>query len=257
MNNKQYRLNELFNPIDGRSLVLDTSNGLVLGALPGLEQFREAVNPLLPFLDSIVTSPGQARNLGARTRQKAALIVRADWTNALRGNDFVLPPENIEYLPLLEVNNALDLGANALVMHFILGHEEQIEAQCLHRAVNLAMDGLSLGMPLIVDIQPIGPRVVLMKKAIELGVSYALESGADGIAIPWPGVESLEIIQAMCSGTPVWIKPGDIDLDSPELSESLELGAAGYWLDERIFAVDDPAASLQALQTLVHTPVEA
>ena len=214
MNNKQYRLNELFNPIDGRSLVVDTSNGLVLGALPGLEQFGEAVNPLLPLLDGIVTSPGQARNLGTRTHQEAALIVRADWTNALRGDDFVLPPENIEYLPLLELNDALDLGANALVMHFILGHEEEIEAQCLHRVVNLALDGLSLGMPLIVDVQPIGPRVVLMNKAIELGVSYALESGADGIAIPWPGANPLEIIQAMCSGMPVWIKPGDIDLDA-------------------------------------------
>ncbi|MCK4897723.1 MAG: hypothetical protein KAS38_03010, partial [Anaerolineales bacterium] len=121
MNNKLYRLRELVNPIDGRSLVVDTSNGLVLGALPGLEQFGEAVSPLLPLLDGIVTSPGQARNLNTRTRQEAALLVRADWTNALRGDDFVLPPENIEYISLLDPSDALDLGANALVMHFILG----------------------------------------------------------------------------------------------------------------------------------------
>jgi len=95
MDNKQYRLRELLNPADGRSLIVDTSNGLVLGALPGLEHFTETVGPLLPLLDGIVTSPGQARNLGARTRREAALLVRADWTNALRGADFVLPPENI------------------------------------------------------------------------------------------------------------------------------------------------------------------
>lgn len=257
MENKQYRFNDLFNPVNGRSLVVDTSNGLVLGALPGLERFDDAVQPLLSYLDGIVTSPGQARNLGTRTHQQAGLIVRADWTNALRAHDFVLPPENIAYLPLLEPNDALDLGANALVMHFILGHEEQIEAQCLHRAVNLALDGLSLGMPLIVDVQPIGPRVVLFNKAIELGVSYALESGADGIAIPWPGTKSLETIQTMCSGTPIWIKPGSFDANRPELIKALELGAAGFWLDESIFAIDDPATHLQALQTLVHIPVEA
>jgi DhnA family fructose-bisphosphate aldolase class Ia len=257
MNNKQYRLNDLFNPVDGRSLVVDTSSALVLGALPGLEKFGAAVQPLLSYMDAIVTSPGQARNLGTRTHQQAGLIVRADWTNALRRDDFVLPPENIQYIPLLEPHEALDLGANALVMHFILGHEEQIEAQCLHRAVNLALDGLNLGMPLIVDLQPIGPRVVLFNKAIELGVSYALESGADGIAIPWPGATSFETIQAMCSGTPVWVKPGSLDADSPELVAALRLGAAGFWLDEGIFALDDPAACLQALQTLVHMPVEA
>lgn len=256
MEPKQYRLKELLNPSDERSLFIDTSNGLVLGALPGLGHFSEVLNPLLPLLDGIVTSPGQARNLGTRTRQDAALLVRADWTNALRGDDFVLPPENIEYLPLLEVGDALDLGANALVMHFILGHEEEIEAQCLKRAVNLALDGLGQGMPLIVDVQPIGPRVVLLDKAIELGVSYALESGADGIAIPWPGTASFKTIHAMCGGLPVWIKLTSLKVETPELGENLELGAVGFWLDERIFADDDPAATLQTIRTLVHPPSE-
>ncbi len=256
MNNKKYRMNELLNPVYGRSLVVDTSNGLVFGALPGLEHFSEAVNPLLPLLDGVVTSPGQTSNLGTRTQQDATLLVRADWTNALRGADFVLPPDNIEYLPLLEVDDALDLGANALVMHFILGYEEEIEAQCLKRTVNLALDGLNQGMPLIVDVQPIGPRIVVMNKAIELGVSYAVESGADGIAVPWPGRKSFETIQAMSSGLPVWVKPSSLEADLPELTEALEMGAAGFWLDERIFALDDPKGTLQALQALVHTPVE-
>ncbi len=164
----------------------------------------------------------------------------------------MLPPENIAYLPLLEVDDALDLGANALVMHFILGHEEEIEAQCLKRAVNLALDGLSLGMPLIIDVQPIGPRVVLLNKAIELGVSYAIESGADGITVPWPGTASFETIQAMCSGLPVWVKPSSLKLDAPELAEALALGAVGFWLDERLFAETNPAVTLQTWRRLVH-----
>lgn len=254
MNSKQYRMGDLLNPADGRSLVVDTSKGLVLGVLPGLEHFAAAVRPVLPLLDGIVTSPGQARKLGSRTRQEAALLVRADWSNALRGEDFVLPPETIQYIPLLNPADALDLGANALVMYFILGHEEEIEARCLQRMVNLALEGRSLGMPLLVDVQPIGPRVVLRNKAIELGVSYALEGGADGISVPWPGSQSFKTIQAMCSGLPVWVKPGSLELDTPELAEALQLGAAGFWLDERIFAVDDPAAALQALKALVHVP---
>jgi putative autoinducer-2 (AI-2) aldolase len=245
MNSKQYRMSELLNPIDGRSLVVDTSNGLVLGTLPGLEHFAEAVSPLLPLLDGIVTSPGQARNL----------LICADWTNALRGDDFVLPPETIQYIPLLNPADALDLGANALVMHFILGHEEEIEAGCMQRVVNLALEGLNLGIPLLVDVQPIGPRVVLLNKAIELGVSYALEGGADGVIVPWPGTQSFKTIQAMCNGLPVWVRSGNLEPDTPELTEALQLGAVGFWLDERIFAVDDPAAILQALKALVHAPV--
>jgi DhnA family fructose-bisphosphate aldolase class Ia len=147
MNNKQYRMNELLDPANGRSLVFDTSNGLVFGALPGLEHFEETIRPLLRLLDGIVTSPGQARKLGSRTSQDAALLVRADWSNALRGEAFVLPPETIQYVPVLNAAEALDLGANALVMRFILGHEEEIEARCMQRLVNLALEGLNLGMP--------------------------------------------------------------------------------------------------------------
>ncbi len=57
INNKQYCLRELFNSADGRCLVVDTSNGLVLGTLPGLEHFTEAVCPLLPLLDGIGVFP--------------------------------------------------------------------------------------------------------------------------------------------------------------------------------------------------------
>jgi len=255
MNSKHYRMSELLNPADGRSLVVDTSNGVVLGVLPGLEHFEEAVRPLLPLLDGIVTSPGQARKLGSRTHREAALLIRADWTNALRGRDFVLPPETIQYIPLLDPVDALDLGADALVMHFILGHAEEIEARCMQRVVNLALEGLDLGIPLLVDVQPVGPRVVLLNKAIELGVSYALEGGADGIIVSWPGTQSFKTILAMTKDLPVWIRPGSPEADTPELAEALQLGAAGFWLDERIFAVDDPAATLQALKALVHVPV--
>jgi DhnA family fructose-bisphosphate aldolase class Ia len=253
MDNKQLRMQEMFDPTDGRSLVLDASNGMVFGALPGLEHFKEAIRPLLPLLDGIITSPGQIHHLDIQTHQDAAFIVRADWTNALRGTDFVLPPENIQYLNLLNPSDALDLGANALVIYFILGHNEQIEAECMKGLVNLALGGTDLGMPVIVDVQPIGPRVVLRNKAIELGASYALEGGADGVIVPWPGVQSLRTIQAMCSGMEVWVKPGDYIPGAPELAEALSLGIKGFWLDEQVLTSRDPVVSIQAWRDLVHS----
>jgi hypothetical protein len=39
-----YRLSELLNPGDGRGLVVDSSKGLILGALAGPEQFAD--NPI-------------------------------------------------------------------------------------------------------------------------------------------------------------------------------------------------------------------
>ena len=252
MDNKLYRIREFVNPADGRSLVLDTSKGLSLGTLPGLEHFTAAVEPVLPLADGVVISPGQTRKLTARRRQDAALLVRADWTNALRSENFVLPPETINYIALLEPTDALDLGASALVIHFLLGHEEHIEAQCLHNTVQLALHGSQVGMPLIVDVQPIGPRVVLRSKAIELGVSYALEGGADGMAVPWPGAASFKTIKTMTGELPVWVKPTKLDVEDAELADALELGAVGFWLDERAFAQPDQTAIVRAFAALVH-----
>ena len=256
MDNKTYRLRELLNPKTGCSLVADTSSGLWLGTLPGLERFSAALTPLLALLDGVVASPGQMRQLLNRTRQDAALLVCADWSNAARGSEFVLPPEKTFYLPLLNPADALDVGANAMVTHFLLGYEEQIEADCLKRVVSLALNGSPLGIPLIVDVQPIGPRVVLMSKAIELGVSYSLEGGADGVAIPWPGVASFVTIKKMLGDLPVWIKAGSQAAGVSELQEALDLGAAGVWLDESVFASPDPKAAVQALHDRVHAPVE-
>ncbi len=252
-----YRLREFIPPADGRSVVIDTSAGLVLGARPGLERFAEAITPVLPHVDGIVTSPGHARYLAQRTRQDAALLVRADWTNSLRGDDFVLPPETIRDITLLDAAMALDLGASAAVIYFLLGYAETIEADCLKRTVNLALDGDEKGLPLVVDVRVSGPRVMLHNKAIELGTSYALEGGASGIVIPWPGAPSFQTIKTMTGSVPVWIKPADLDPDSAITREALDLGAVGVWLGGDVFASPDPVAVAQAFRSRVHGAIPA
>ncbi|MEJ2303682.1 MAG: hypothetical protein P8Y14_19320 [Anaerolineales bacterium] len=257
MQSKTYRLKEFIDPADGRSLVIDASAGLSLGALAGLEYFSEAVEAVLPLVDGLVTSPGMAGKLSGRTRQEATLLVRADWTNAIRKTDFVLPPETTNHLTLLGPSDALDLGASAIVLYFLLGHEEQIEASCLRTTVQFALQGSQAGMPLVIDVQPIGPRVVLRSKAIALGVSYALEGGADGIAIPWPGPETLQTVLTMAAEVPVWVKPDELDQAERVLAEALALGAAGLWLDERIFAQPDPPGIISGLAAQVHQSIAA
>jgi DhnA family fructose-bisphosphate aldolase class Ia len=105
MDSKIYRIKEFFNPTDQRSLIVDTSAGLSLGPLPGLESFKQTVKPILHLVDGVVTSPGQAQVLSGRTHQDAALLVRADWTNAFRGTEFVLPPEKIEHISLMNASS--------------------------------------------------------------------------------------------------------------------------------------------------------
>jgi DhnA family fructose-bisphosphate aldolase class Ia len=163
----------------------------------------------------------------------------------------VLPPTNVHHLPLLTVQDALDLGATAMVSFFLLGYEEDIEAGCLRNTVQWAMDGNALGLPLIVEVRTTGPRVSIRDKAIELGASYALEGGADAIVLPYPGRKSLESIAAFVS-VPWLIKPSHLENAASELEEAIGLGGAGLWLDHNVFAFSNTSAVLQEFALRVH-----
>ena len=251
------RLKEFFTAAGHHSILVDASAGMVLGALPGLEDFEAALRPILPLVDGVVCAPGQVRRLQGTTMQDASLLVRIDWTNSLRGLDFVLPPAQIHQIPLFSARDASDFGATGMVLSFLLGYEEEIEAVSMKATVALALEGKAAGMPLIVEVRPTGPRVSLAGKAVELGASYALEGGADGIAIPYPGSTSLKTISQFVS-VPWLVRPSSFSKAEQELEEALSLGGAGLWLDHTLFQQPAPAQVLRSLSHLVHTvqPVE-
>lgn len=134
------------------------------------------------------------------------------------------------HFPILEPEDAADLGASGLVVSFLLGYDETVEADCLRTCVRLALGGKRLGLPLVVEVLPSGPRVSLPGKAAELGASYALESGADLVAVPFTEAASLKTIGAMLS-VPWLVKPASPQSAAGEWEQARDLGAAGLWLD--------------------------
>lgn len=249
----EYRLREFLPPADQRALLVDASAGLALGALPGLEHFSEAVTPLRRVVDGLVCSPGQIGKLSRATQADAGLLVRMDWSNSLRDASFVLPPMSTQRVPLLSAEDALELGACGMVTTFLLGYEEEIEAGCLRSTVQLALCGRELGLPLVVEVQPGGPRVSVYGKAVELGASYALEGGADVIVVPHPGLASLETLGKFVS-VPWLVKPTGLDTARQELAEALAAGACGLWLDHTMFGRQAPRTWLDELHQAVHVP---
>jgi DhnA family fructose-bisphosphate aldolase class Ia len=184
--------------------------------------------------------------------QDAGLLVRVDWTNTLRGPDFVMPPAQNFQFSLFSARDALDFGAVGMVITFLLGYEEEIEAACMKATVTLAIEGKEAGLPLVVEVRPSGPRVSLPGKAVELGASYALEGGADVIVLPYPGLASMKTIGAMVSSVPWLLKPTSLESAAQELEEALALGGAGLWLDHSIFSQPDPAGWIASLYARLH-----
>ena len=85
--------------------------------------------------------------------------------------------------------DALDLGASGMVTSLLLGYEEHIEANSMRSLVQWSLEGKTLGLPLVAEIQPTGPRVSHYGKAVELGllpflIGDALKLAAAACALP-------------------------------------------------------------------------
>ncbi len=252
----EHRLQAFINPADHHTLIVDASAGLSLGALSGLENFVPSIRSILPHADGVVCSPGQINRLGQLGKQDAGLLVRMDWNNTLRDENFVLPVTTPEHVLILTPQDALDLGAVGMATTFMLGYAEELEADCLRSTVQLALEGKAIGMPLVVEIQTTGPRVSIPSKAVELGVSYALEGGADAIVLPYPGSASLKTI-AQFASVPWLVKAERLDTLEAALQEALDLGGSGLWLDHKLFTQPDPASTLQDLSTAIHRTAQS
>ncbi len=163
---------------------MDASAGLALGALSGLIDFENALRPVLRNLDGVVCSPGQLRRLGNRTRSEAALLVRMDWTNALRGPAFPLPSQEVTRVSILGAEDALELGASAMVVSLLLGYTGMLEAACLKEIVHLSLRGKTWACRCWWRFARPARASPLPGKAVELGASFALEAGADVVVDP-------------------------------------------------------------------------
>jgi DhnA family fructose-bisphosphate aldolase class Ia len=251
MNGIDYRLKEFINPSDGHSMIVDTSAGAALGALPGLEDFEYGIQKFMHLVDGIVCNSGQARRLKQSNKDLSAILLRADWTNTLRDEQFVLPVQSPRLVQLLDAQDASDFGVSAMVLSFLLGYSEEIEGACMKATVNTGIEGRARGIPLIVEVRPTGPRVSLPGKAVELGASYALEGGADVIVVPYPGKSSLDTIAQFVS-VPWLIKPTSIEKAHSEIVQAMSIGCRGLWLDYTQFEAFDPTATLESFRRELH-----
>lgn len=229
-------------------ILIDASAGLSLGVIKGLDQFSKGVRPFLKEISALVCSPGQLNQMGPLNRGDASILVRVDWTNTIRGEGFVLPVTESKYVPILTARDAMDVGADGMVTTILLGYDESIEADSIRGAVQMAMNGRTMGLPLVVEVRADGSRVSLFGKAVELGASYALEGGADGIAVPYPGSTSLKTLGQFVS-VPWFLKPTSLAKAQVELMEAIDCGAAGLWLDHTIFGLEKPVDYLLSLKT--------
>lgn len=256
---KAIRLGQLLNARDGRMIIFEADEGLMLGPVIGLTNLEETISIVKAKVEGIVLNSGQVERFVEHFKGKKApaLLVRADWTNAFRDETHFLPAQNIRHVLSVAPRDAVAIGASALASFLLLGYnDDEDEARNVETIAMLARESEKFGLPLLVECVPVGPRITGENylDCAKLATRMAIEAGADIVATPYTGdVASFrEIVDAL--KTPVLMLDRRIDagmlLNVAE--DSLKAGARGVVVGRSVHQAVNPLAQLDALQALVH-----
>lgn len=251
---KMVRLHDLINPRTDNCLLVDTSVTSGVGAVEGLEHFHDTVTGINEICDGIIVNPGQlehhAELFGGSRR--ATPLVRLDWTNYFRKADFCLPAKTVYRIMISDVEDALQLGASAGVVRYMMGFDDDFEARNIESISHVAKKAYREAFPILVEIGPFGYKVSQhnLEDTIKLGVACMLEIGIDGIIIPDCPIEIMRIIGEW-TDIPVIIRISE-QFQPKNLDIMLNTGLSGMLIGENIYNTLDYKKFIKALFVQMH-----
>jgi class I fructose-bisphosphate aldolase len=256
---KEIRLGNIFGE-DERAFVVAYDHGLMLGPVKGVVDFESILKKVIEGRpDALLLSPGQLSRVSRLFwgRGKPSIIVRADWTSAGRYMSGTL--KTLQRRMLLSAYDALKLGASAAVIYSIMGYEdENQEADDFASLARFARECYDVGIPLIVEPIPLGPKVMGSNFAdmLALAVRMAVEAGADVIKCPFTGnKESFSKVVGVAGGARVLVLGGEKMPDRTALqmvSDAIESGASGVVFGRNVIQSANPLAMAKAVRAIVH-----
>jgi DhnA family fructose-bisphosphate aldolase class Ia len=251
---KNIRMSDFIDSKDSRCLMLDLTVSSSVGAQPGTEDISETLRQCNSTFDGIILNPGQLEHhatlIGGKMR--AAPLVRIDWTNAYRDKDSFLPASAVTRVTISDGEDALRLGASAVVATFLLGFGENLESESIQSISLLARECYRLSLPLVVDIRPIGDKISAdnYMGSIKLGTSFMMEAGADALILPECDAETCGLIGKWAT-IPVMLRLDEVPA-SDKMDKLFAAGITGVVLTEKILVLQTIENTLPSLRQLIH-----
>jgi putative autoinducer-2 (AI-2) aldolase len=267
------RLSRVFNPKDGRTLMLAFDHGYFQGPTTGLERVDQTILPLEPYVDCLMLTRGIQRAVVPASTQKAIAL------RASGGTSMVSPMEEWEgsygdgktiklgrpgYEPLsnesiaCSIEEALRLNASVLAVQVFIG--SQYERQTLKNMTDLIDQANRYGIA-VMGVTAVGRAMARTPQYFRLATRIMAELGCHLVKCYYTEKEFDTVTS--CCPVPIVIAGGKKlpELDALKMSyNALQQGASGVDMGRNIFQAEDPVAMVQAVQQLVHgglTPVKA
>jgi 3-hydroxy-5-phosphonooxypentane-2,4-dione thiolase len=237
------RFSKIIKPKNGRCVMLAVDHGYFLGPTEKLEVPQRTIEPLLPYVDSIMLTRGVLRT-SLSPISDVPIVLRVSGATSIVGDD--LSNETIT----TSLEDAIRLNVSCLALSIFVG--SKYEHQTLANLATLVDNGERYGIP-ILAVTAVGKEMVRDARYLGLACRIAGELGAHVVKTYY--CESFEKVIEGCP-VPVIIAGGKKlakEIDVLELTfNAIKDGASGVDMGRNIWQSDHPIAMIKAVRSIVH-----
>lgn len=244
------RMSRVFDPVDGKTVMLAFDHGYFQGPTSGLERLDRSILPLVPQADALMCTRGALRTTIPADNGKG-IVLRAS------GGPSVLKELSDEELAV-SIDDAVRLDAAALAVQVFVGGEN--ETKSIRNMTTLVDQGQATGIP-VLAVTAVGRDMVRDARYFRLATRISAELGASFVKTYYVE-EGFETVTSACP-VPIVIAGGKKVEEKEALRvayRAIQEGAAGVDMGRNVFQSAHPAAMLSAVRGVVHdglTPDDA
>ena len=236
------RLARIFNPEDGRTIMLAIDHGYFQGPTTGLERIDVNILPLVPHADVLMLTRGILRSIVPPSVTKP-IVIRAS------GGPSILKELSDEQIAM-DIEDAIRLGVCATAIQVFIGGE--FESRSVVNMTKLVDMGLRYGIPTMA-VTAVGRDMERNARYFRLATRICAELGAHYVKTYYID-EGFETVTAQCP-VPIVIAGGKKRPERDALNmayRAIDEGASGVDMGRNIFQSDAPIAMMQAIRAIVH-----
>jgi putative autoinducer-2 (AI-2) aldolase len=244
------RLSRIIRPKDGRTVMLAVDHGYFMGPTTGLEQLDCMVNPLLPYVDTLMLTRGALRTY-------VDPIIDVPIVLRVSGGTSIIGKELLHEGTVVSIEDAIRLNASGVAYSILVGAE--FERDTILGLTQYIDEAERYGIP-VLAVTAVGKDMVRDARYMSLASRIAAELGAHVVKTYF--VKDFEKVIETCP-VPVVIAGGKKLPEQEALQmayDAIQAGAIGVDMGRNIFQSTDPVGMVKAIQAVVHknaTPKEA
>jgi len=238
------RLSKVFNPKNGRTIMLAFDHGYFQGPTTGLERVDQTILPLEPHCDCLMLTRGIQRAVIPASTQKA-IALRASGGTSMARPDFLS-----DEVLACSIEEAIRLNASVLAVQVFIGSEH--ERNTIQNMVRLIDQANRYGIA-VMGVVAVGTNMERTAKYFRLATRIMAELGCHLVKC-YHTDEEFDTITSCCP-VPIVIAGGKKrpELDALKMAyEACESGASGVDMGRNIFQSDAPVPMMKAVRGVVH-----